>query len=370
MTDLPNYYAILPASVRYHPDLSAGAKLLYGEITALTSKYGDCWATNSYFANLYKVTERAVQGWLSLLVNCGFITVTVNKDEGNTRLIRLSYPNEENFVPPCEKNFVPPREDFFTQNNTRENNTRIPTPKVPSPEPVSSSSTPVADGFESVWVAYEPVTPSWGERSKAPSKGSKAMARKAYCNLVKKSGYTADNILEATKRYVATCRADDRPTQNVSTFLGSKKGIGDKEYFRELLGSTIGDELPEPTNPTPLTQVQYSSEMTADEVIEVFNKAIPSWSASNPRYLSQVREITNVARDTTKANYHQKSLQMALELAKAIFRYKDSTHVRNSLVDPLFWLSHRGVMTEELLWAKKSGWLYLGYQLGRLAEKQ
>lgn len=366
MTDIPNYYAILPASVRYHPDLQPGAKLLYGEITALASKYGDCWATNSYFSNLYGVDDRTIRRWVNSLVAAGFITASL--EENSTR--RITMTPDKNVLPTPDKIVTTPPDKNVRHNNTRENNTRIPTPKVPSPEPVSSSSTPVADGFESVWVAYEPVTPSWGERSKAPSKGSKAMARKAYSNLVKKSGYTADNILEATKRYVATCRADDRPTQNVSTFLGSKKGIGDKDYFLELLGSTIGNELPEPTNPTPLTQAQYSSEMTADEVIEVFNKAIPSWSASNPGYLSQVREITNVARDTTKANYHQKSLQMALELAKAIFRYKDSTHVRNSLVDPLFWLSHRGVMTEELLWAKKSGWLYLGYQLGRLAEKQ
>ena len=56
----PNYYAIIPANVRYDKTLRPNAKLLYGEITALSNTEGYCWATNSYFANLYDVESASI----------------------------------------------------------------------------------------------------------------------------------------------------------------------------------------------------------------------------------------------------------------------------------------------------------------------
>lgn len=63
----PNYYAIIPASIRYNEELKYPERLLYGEITALTSKKGYCFATNRYFANLYNVTIETISRWISHL---------------------------------------------------------------------------------------------------------------------------------------------------------------------------------------------------------------------------------------------------------------------------------------------------------------
>lgn len=110
--DSPNYYAVIPANVRYNKNLSSSAKLLYGEITALCNKTGECWATNKYFSELYGVSDRSVQTWISELAAEKLIDVEVNREAGNVRKIRLfSVGSEEKFSPKPEEN--------FTQNNTR-----------------------------------------------------------------------------------------------------------------------------------------------------------------------------------------------------------------------------------------------------------
>lgn len=70
----PNYYAIIPADVRYDTRLRANEKLLYGEITCLANKLGYCFASNNYFADLYNVTPQAVSKWISHLEKYGYIT--------------------------------------------------------------------------------------------------------------------------------------------------------------------------------------------------------------------------------------------------------------------------------------------------------
>jgi hypothetical protein len=69
----PNYYAVIPADVRYNKKLTPNAKLLYAEITALSKKENMCWASNKYFSNLYEVSTVTVSRWISSLVKYGFI---------------------------------------------------------------------------------------------------------------------------------------------------------------------------------------------------------------------------------------------------------------------------------------------------------
>ncbi|QDP47751.1 MAG: hypothetical protein GOVbin2390_14 [Prokaryotic dsDNA virus sp.] len=78
----PNYYAIIPAKVRYS-SLKPNAKLLYGEITALSNKLGYCFATNNYFAELYGVNKNTVSRWLTDLKKLGFITIKIERDSNN-----------------------------------------------------------------------------------------------------------------------------------------------------------------------------------------------------------------------------------------------------------------------------------------------
>ena len=85
-----SYYAVIPANVRYSKEVSDGAKLLYGEITALSNQNGYCWATNKYFADLYGKSSDTVSRWISELSAAGFIVTLVDSSAANSRKIWLA----------------------------------------------------------------------------------------------------------------------------------------------------------------------------------------------------------------------------------------------------------------------------------------
>lgn len=112
-----SYYAIIPANVRYDPELTEKAKLLYGEITCLSNKEGYCFATNNYFANLYNCTTRAIQNAISKLQERGYINVVI--EDNYQRKIFMASPMgyEKNFIGGYEKKFAGGYEKNFTNNN-------------------------------------------------------------------------------------------------------------------------------------------------------------------------------------------------------------------------------------------------------------
>lgn len=72
----PGYWAAIPPEVRYDTRLTASAKLLYGEISALTDKFGYCWAANDYFERLYGLSTRTVIRMIQSLADAGYIAVS------------------------------------------------------------------------------------------------------------------------------------------------------------------------------------------------------------------------------------------------------------------------------------------------------
>lgn len=118
----PGYYAILPANVRYDNDLRANEKILYAEITALSSKYGECWASNNYFARLYDVTPQAISLWVNRLKERGYITVDyIRKDKLiQRRIIKLVGVSIN--VDRVSTNVVGGYQQMFKGNNINNNN--------------------------------------------------------------------------------------------------------------------------------------------------------------------------------------------------------------------------------------------------------
>lgn len=119
-----SYYAIIPANVRYDKQLTPNAKLLYGEITALANEKGYCWASNSYFAELYGVSVRSISKWINQLNQKKYIHVKIIYNENNKeikeRRIYIAHPLEEKFYTYGRK-VLHPIEEKFQDNNTINN---------------------------------------------------------------------------------------------------------------------------------------------------------------------------------------------------------------------------------------------------------
>ena len=93
-----NYYAIIPATVRYNVDLKPNEKLLYGEITALANSKGFCFASNRYFAELYKVTIHTVSQWISHLEKLGYVNIELIKDDKKEIKERRIYISDTPYI--------------------------------------------------------------------------------------------------------------------------------------------------------------------------------------------------------------------------------------------------------------------------------
>jgi len=85
----PSYFSVLTAEVRYDKRLTPLQKLLFSEITSLTNKTNECWATNSYFAKLYGVSERWISLSITKLVTLNYLKVRYENENGSRRYLSL-----------------------------------------------------------------------------------------------------------------------------------------------------------------------------------------------------------------------------------------------------------------------------------------
>ena len=110
----PGYYAIIPSTVRYDDRIPPNAKLLYGEISALLGCEGYCYASNAYFADLYKLSERTISKLFSVLQENGYIVIQLEKDDSGKAIRRkVSLAASTTDGHPLEEIFYTPRKYFL-----------------------------------------------------------------------------------------------------------------------------------------------------------------------------------------------------------------------------------------------------------------
>ena len=187
--EFPSYYSIIPATVRYDHNLKANEKLMYGEITALSSKNGYCWAENRYFAELYDVHKITISKWLKNLEDNGYIRTELKYVYGTKQVSkRLIYINDTP-ISQIAKGYKSNDYDPVSQNakeelsTTSNNNTR----DIKKERQSSNDDLSISKRFEKIWKAY-------------PNKQGKKPAFSSYKTALK-NGATDKDITEGLERY-------------------------------------------------------------------------------------------------------------------------------------------------------------------------
>lgn len=156
----PNYWAVLPAAIRYDPEITPGAKLLYAEISALTDQRGYCWASNAYFLQLYGISEPTVQRYLRALKAGGYITIADGDGGPGRRKIYAGInpladnPIKNDGVTPSKMTGDPIKNDTRIKKEIKKENDPPKAPQGAAWEP---------DLFERFWKLY----PRKKDRAKA-----------------------------------------------------------------------------------------------------------------------------------------------------------------------------------------------------------
>lgn len=189
----PAYYAIIPASVRYDKTLTANAKLLYGEITALCNEKGYCWASNAYFAKLYNMSRiQTISEWISALSKAGYIDVAIDSNTHQERKIYMTEPLRKNVSPLTEKR-KPPLTEKRKHNNTSLNNTSNKAKAYPLVDAYALEDSAITDAGKELlckYVDYRKKVKS-SLKTTAPLKAFLAVMREAV-----KQGFKPNEIFE------------------------------------------------------------------------------------------------------------------------------------------------------------------------------
>ena len=174
-TAKPSYWAVLPAGIRYDPEIPASAKLLYAEISSLTDSRGYCWASNAYFERLYDLSERTIVRLIRALENAGYIRI-LDAGGGSARrkiaagINPLAGTPDKNVSTPLTKMSVPP--DKNVGENSKENRKKNNPPKAPQGASVPKWK---PERFEAFW-RYYPAIPDGNGHGRRPAKDRAARA--------------------------------------------------------------------------------------------------------------------------------------------------------------------------------------------------
>jgi hypothetical protein len=244
----PSYYAIIPANVRYDKNLTANAKLLFGEITALCNKKGFCWANNNYFAELYGVSKTSISKWLSQLEQIGYVKTSIKYKEGTKQILNryITIINE-----PIEEKLNTPIEEKLKDNNTSTNNTfnnkneLFINEQIPLKISFEKKEKPTKESFNcEVWPSFDDWWQLYDKKTGKP---------KCEAKFKKLPQATKEKIMQHTEVYVLS-QQDKQFRKNPLTYLNNES------WNDEIIQKSNKDEKQQALNQLGSFTLNYKRE--------------------------------------------------------------------------------------------------------------
>ena len=163
-------FAIIPMSILENKNLSASAKLLYGEIMALSKKSGQCYATNEYMANMLGISKRSIPQIIKELSGIGLILVNIKRSKkGTYRHITVSFFNGGGHRSTTMGGIVKERGGASLNNEVKVEIDKVEikngdkSPITSSPDGEESPIPPVKGGIPPILDLFKNINPSFAQ---------------------------------------------------------------------------------------------------------------------------------------------------------------------------------------------------------------
>lgn len=104
-------------------------------------------------------------------------------------------------------------------------------------------------------------------------------------------------------------------------------------------------------NPMPLDESFYTEFESLKDFVEKAKPYCKAWLDANEKIKTKIQNINSkryaVMSGSERWQYNAERTETALELAKRVWEYRDTTFVKNSPVDPVLWLIQRHLVPDD-----------------------
>ena len=210
----PALWAVIPAAVRYDKELRPNAKLLYGEISALATREGYCWASNAYFGDLFDLAPKTVAQLIGQLERKGYVRVEIVRDEATNEVVQRRiwadvFTVTQVCTPPLKNKGRSPQKcgDPPPKTGGRNNINNNITPYNP---PEGGCADEMEERFERFWAAY-------------PRKTNRQKARQRFMRIKPSEELLACILADLKRRTDSGEWAEVEYIPHASTYLNGRR---------------------------------------------------------------------------------------------------------------------------------------------------